>query len=149
MAAEQNESLLPEEQDTVMVYFNPEIIQSMADLSAERQRNFRELLEAAGDGDLDAACQLGQHYCRGSDGAPKDEKEGFFWLSKAAEGDHIAAQYSLGMCWLRGVGTEKNPEKGAELLAGAAELGYLPAVCELGLCYELGAGAKSCSAASR
>ena len=106
-----------------MVYFNPEIIQSMADLSAERQRNFRELLlhpcaqlvaqpqltdggevpqlrrsgqelrallriflranapepahaqavlgrqrnfrellEAAGDGDLDAACQLGQHY---------------------------------------------------------------------------------------
>ena len=140
MAAEQNENLLPEEQDTVMVYFNPEIIQSMADLSAERQRNFRELLEAAGEGDLDAACQLGQHYCRGSDGAPKDEKEGFFWLSKAAEGDHIAAQYSLGMCWLRGVGTEKAPEKGAELLAGAAELGYLPAVCELGLCYEMGAG---------
>ena len=98
MTAEQNGSLPPEEQDTVMVYFNPELIQSLADLSNQRQRNFRELQEAARDGDLDAACQLGQHYCRGSDGAPKDEKEGFFWLSKAAEGDHIAAQYSLGMC---------------------------------------------------
>lgn len=58
MTEEQNGNLLPEEQDTVTVYFNPELLQSLADLSAERQRNFRELLEAAGDGDLDAACQL-------------------------------------------------------------------------------------------
>ena len=57
MTEEQNGNLLPEEQDTVTVYFNPELLQSLADLSAERQRNFRELLEAAGDGDLDAACQ--------------------------------------------------------------------------------------------
>ena len=117
-----------------MVYFNPELLQSMADLSAEKRQNLRELESAAEDGDLDAAYQLGQHYCRGSGGAQKDEEKGFFWFKKAADGDYIAAQYSLGMCWLRGVGTEKDAEKGAGLLAAAAEQGYPPAVCELGLC---------------
>ena len=88
MTSEPNDSLMPEEQqDSVMVYFNPELLQSLADLSAEKKRNFEELLSAARDGDLDAACQLGQHYCRGSDGAPKDEEAGFYWLSRAADGN--------------------------------------------------------------
>ena len=130
----------PDGQDTVMVFFNPELLQSMADLSAEKQQNLREMQLAAEDGDLDAAYQLGQRYCHGSGGAQKDEAKGFYWFQKAADGDHIAAQYSLAMCWLRGVGTETNQEKGASLLAGAAETGYPPAICELGLCYELGMG---------
>ena len=54
MAEEKNNDLMPEGQDTVMVYFNPELIQSMADLSAEKRQNLRELQSAAEDGDLDA-----------------------------------------------------------------------------------------------
>ena len=121
MTAEHNDELLPNGQDSVMVYFNPELLQSLADLSAEKRQNFQELLSAAEDGDLDAAYQLGQHYCRGTGGAPKDEAQGFRWFVKAADGDHIAAQYSLGMCWCRGIGTEKHSKKGAKLLSGAAE----------------------------
>ena len=49
--ADQNENLLPGEQDTVMIYFNPELIQTLADRSAEKRQNFRELLSAAEDGD--------------------------------------------------------------------------------------------------
>ena len=48
--ADQNENLLPGEQDTVMIYFNPELIQTLADRSAEKRQNFRELLSAAEDG---------------------------------------------------------------------------------------------------
>ena len=135
MTADQNEALLPNEQDSVMVYFNPELLQSMADVSAKKQRNFRELLSSAEEGDLDAAYHLAHNYCRGEEGAPQDEQQGFYWFSKAAEVGHIAAQYSLGMCYIKGIGTEENAEKAVELFSGAAELGYLPAVCELGLCY--------------
>lgn len=77
MTTEPNENLLPESQETVMVYINPDVIQTMADLSAERRQNLRELETAAEDGDLEAAYQLGQHYCRGSGGAEKDEKRAF------------------------------------------------------------------------
>ena len=64
--ADQNENLLPGEQDTVMIYFNPELIQTLADRSAEKRQNFRELLSAAEDGDLDAAYRLeiGRASCR-------------------------------------------------------------------------------------
>ena len=95
---ERNDSLLPNEQETVMVYFDPELIQTMADRSAAKRQNFRELLSAAEEGSLDAAYRLGLNYYEGSDGAPKDEAQALRWLTKAAEGDHIAAQYSLGMC---------------------------------------------------
>ena len=51
MTAEHNDELLPNGQDSVMVYFNPELLQSLADLSAEKRQNFQELLSAAEDGD--------------------------------------------------------------------------------------------------
>ena len=61
MTTEANGSLLPGEQETVMVYINPDVIQSMADLSAGRLQTLHELEDAAEEGDLDAAYQLGQH----------------------------------------------------------------------------------------
>ena len=54
MADERNGGLLPEGQDTMMVYINPELIQTLADVSAKKEQSFRELLEAAEEGDLDA-----------------------------------------------------------------------------------------------
>ena len=137
---DQNENLLPGEQDTVMIYFNPELIQTLADRSAEKRQNFRELLSAAEDGDLDAAYRLAQNYRAGEDGAPEDPEQAFRWFARAAEGDHVAAQFALGQCYARGFGTEKDVDKALELFTAGAELGYLPAVCELGLCYELGQG---------
>ena len=84
---ERNDSLLPNEQETVMVYFDPELIQTMADRSAAKRQNFRELLSAAEEGSLDAAYRLGLNYYEGSDGAPKDEAQALRWLTKAAEGE--------------------------------------------------------------
>ena len=100
-----------------MIYINPALIQSLADLSAEKRQNFQELLAAAQDGSLDAACRLAQNYCRGSGGAPRDEEKGFYWFAKAAEAGAIAAQYGLGLCYARGIGTERDAEKAVRLCA--------------------------------
>ena len=140
MAEEQNHSLPADGQDTMMVYINPQLIQSLADVSAKKERSFRELLDAAEEGDLDAQYRAAMAFCNGTDGAPRDEALAFQWFTRAAEGDYIAAQYGLGMCYGRGIGTEKDPVRAAQLLAQAAEQGYPPAQCELGLCYEMGAG---------
>ena len=139
MAVDRNENLLPDGQDTV-IYINPALIQSLADLSAEKRQNFQELLAAAQDGSLDAACRLAQNYCRGSGGAPRDEEKGFYWFAKAAEAGAIAAQHGLGLCYARGIGTERDAEKAVRLFSAAAEQEYPPSICELGLCYELGTG---------
>ena len=68
-------------EETVMVYFDPELIQTMADRSAAKRQNFRELLSAAEEGSLDAAYRLGLNYYEGSDGAPKDEAQALRWLT--------------------------------------------------------------------
>ena len=140
MSEERNDGLLPEGQDAVMVYINPQLIQSLADVSARKEQSFRELLEAAEDGDLDAQYRVAMNYCNGTGGTQRDEALAFHWFTRAAEGDYIAAQYGLGMCFGRGIGTEKDPERAVQLFTQAAEQGYPPAMCELGLCYELGSG---------
>ena len=135
MADERNDGLRSGglSEDTMMVYINPEVLQSMADVSAKKEQSFRALLDAAEEGDLDAQYKAAMSYCNGTDGAPKDGRLAFQWFTRAAEGDHISAQYGLGLCWLRGIGTEKDPEKGVQLLSEAADQGYPPAQCELGL----------------
>ena len=139
MADEQSKN--PEfNQDSVMVYIDPEVMQSLTSMAARKQEDLQALRAAAEDGDLEAQYNLARDYYYGEDGASKDEEQAFYWFGRAAEGDNIAAQYYLGLCWSRGVGTEKDWNKAVELFAGAAEQGYLPAVTELGLCYELGHG---------
>ena len=38
MSEERNDGLLPEGQDAVMVYINPQLIQSLADVSARKEQ---------------------------------------------------------------------------------------------------------------
>ena len=134
MSEERNMNLEPDERDSVMVYFNPQLIQTLSARSEEKRQNLRDLEAAAEDGDLEAAYQLARDYCYGEEGTPRDEEKGFYWFTKAAEGEHIAAQHGLGLCYARGYGTEKDYGKALALFRSAAGEGYLPSVCELGLC---------------
>ena len=43
MSEEQNRNLEPNEQDSVMVYFNPQLIQTLTARSEEKRQNLREL----------------------------------------------------------------------------------------------------------
>ena len=128
------------EQDAFMVYFAPELMQSMADLAAKKQESHQELLAAAEAGDPEAQYQLGLQDYSGTGGAGSDEKQAFYWLEQAAQADHLAARYSLAICYARGIGTEQDMELAAELFQETADQGYIPALCDLGLCYELGNG---------
>ena len=96
MTEERNGGLQPNGQDTVMVYIDPEVIQSLADVSAKKQQGFRELLEAAEEGDAEAQYRVAMDYCNGTGGAQRDEKLAFHWFTQAAEGEYIAALYGLG-----------------------------------------------------
>ena len=125
MAEEWNDGLLSDGQDAVMVYIDPEVIQSLADVSAKKQQSFRDLIEAAEEGDLDAQHRVAMAYCNGTDGAKRDEKLAFQWFTKAAEGDYIASQYGLGLCYLRGIG-RKGPRAGRALVNSGSRTGLSP-----------------------
>ena len=140
MAEERDGTLLPQGHSAVMICIDPELVQSMADVSVRKQRRFQELLEAAEEGDLDAQHRVAMSYCNGTGGARQDEDQAFRWFRRAAEEDYIPAQYGLGLCYIRGIGTERDLERGIRLLEQAGAEGYPPALCELGLCYEVGAG---------
>ena len=140
MADEQNRNFENFDQDSVMIYIDPKLMSSLNDMAEKKQEDLKALQEAAEDGDLDAQYRLGRSYYFGDDGAPKDGEKAFYWFQKAAEGDSIAAQYYLGVCYSRSVGTEKDIARAVELFTAAADEGYAPAMTELGLCYELGQG---------
>ena len=140
MADEKNKNPESYDQDSVMIYIDPKVMSSLNDMAERKKQDLEAVQTAAEDGDLDAQYRLGRSYYYGDEGAPKDGEKAFYWFQKAAEGDNIAAQYYLGLCYARGVGVEKNEVRAVELFTGASEEGYAPATTELGLCYELGHG---------
>ena len=140
MSGEQSKNPEFFDQDSVMIYIDPKVMSSLSDMAEKKQEDLKALQVAAEEGDLDAQYRLGRSYYYGDDGAPKDGEKAVYWFTRAAEGDSIAAQYYLGLCYSRAVGVEKDLVRAAELFTAAAEEGYPPAVTELGLCYELGHG---------
>ena len=107
MAENQKNEWQPNEQDQVMVYINPEVMQTLADMSAKKQADFQELFDAAQEGEPEAEYRLALSYYRGEHGAPQDDEKAFQWFTKAAAGDHIAAQYYVGSCYARGTRSEE------------------------------------------
>ena len=89
----------PQDEDAVMFYINPQMMQSLADVAAKKQEGFQEMLDAAEAGDQDAQYHLGMSYAVGDNGAPRDGEKAFYWFTKAAEGENQGAQYQLGRCW--------------------------------------------------
>ena len=63
-------------------------------------------LERAASADFDTAeLDLGTWMVNGR-GGPRDEKAGFAWLKRAAEGGNVAAQNRLAKLYMQGIGTE-------------------------------------------
>lgn len=58
----------------------------------------------------------------------QDYKESLFWVRKAAQANHINAQYSLGTFLAKGLGTPKNLPEAAFWLSLAAAKGETHAV---------------------
>lgn len=88
------------------------------------------LLPAAEAGDAVAQFNLARQYALG-EGMLINQTEFVRWCRTAADQGLPEAQYTMGCCYLRGLGVEANPEEGRRLLESAASLGYAPAAEEL------------------
>ena len=68
----------------------------------------------------------------------RDSKAAFQWFSKAAEQGHADAQYNLGYCHYKAIGTIKNPGEAFQWFSKAAEQGHVEAQKILGVMYSTG-----------
>lgn len=88
------------------------------------------LLPRAEAGDAVAQFNLARLYALG-DGMTINRQEFVRWCTTAADQGLPEAQFTLGCCYLRGLGVEKNEAEGRRLLEAAAAAGFAPAADEL------------------
>lgn len=88
------------------------------------------LLPRAEGGDAVAQFNLARLYALG-EGMQVNRAEFVRWCRTAADQGLPEAQYTMGCCYLRGLGVEASPEEGRRLLEAAAAAGYAPAAEEL------------------
>ena len=94
----------------------------------------------ARQGDAEAQYWLGDMYYYGV-GVPRDYKKAVFWWKKAAENEHVGAQYSLGVMYYHGRGgVPKDKEKAFYWSKKAAESEHAYAQHWLGKMYAIGFG---------
>jgi TPR repeat protein len=100
---------------------------------------FRNFLELAGDGYLDAIFYVG-HYLQEGLGVNKDEEAAFHWFERGEELEDPSCTTELGRCYGLGLGVEKDEKKGLEYYLKGTERGDALAYANVGYCYESGQG---------
>ena len=99
----------------------------------------RNILEAAGKGNLAAQCAYGKMFY--PKGPNNDLPQALSWLRRAADGNVADAQAGLGaMCFLGEGGLAADAAQGAALYGLAAAQGHPTAQLALGRCYSSGDG---------
>ena len=71
MAEEKNMNPESFDQDSVMIYIDPKVLNSLNDMAEKKQEDLKALQAAAEDGDLDAQYRLGRSYYYGPKGRGK------------------------------------------------------------------------------
>jgi len=61
------------------------------------------------------------------------------WYHSAAESEP-KAQFSLGLCYAKGLGVARDDKEAVKWFKAAADAGYERALYNLGYCYEMGTG---------
>lgn len=105
---------------------------------AVAERIYRNL---ADQGNVVALTQIGIMYRTGR-GLPRDDKQAFHWLRRAAALGSPQAQFSVGDMYLRGNGTAQDLLQAAKWYNRAAEQGHPQAQYALGILYKLGGGVR-------
>ena len=100
----------------------------------------RSLVTAAERGSPHAQYGVGFLYLFGRMGAPKDYMTAARWLQRAAEQDHLVAQFFLGLLYDTGQGVPQDHAIAAQWYQRAADQGYAEAQLNLGALYNAGRG---------
>ncbi|WP_440878259.1 tetratricopeptide repeat protein [Vibrio natriegens] len=83
--------------------------------------------EAADEGCVDAMLYMGE-WQLSPENTSGHSADALYWFMKAAEKDSIAGKIQVGLCYTKGIGTEKSMLKGRYWLESAAELGSAEAM---------------------
>ncbi|TDY00481.1 tetratricopeptide repeat protein [Thiohalophilus thiocyanatoxydans] len=114
----------------------PALANSSDWLQVER---FKEVLEEAEKGKLQAMYEVGLKYQRGR-GTERNIPKAAEWYGKAAEANHALSMARLGILYVEGNGVERNLNKAIELLSKAADQDIASARYQLANMHELGTG---------
>lgn len=98
---------------------------------------FKQRAEEAMQAEQDEARQLKKTIWAGSGGDALEDAQ--YWFRKAADQNHRAALYQLGLMHLRGAGSLHHPLRGEQLIRLAAQQQYADALYQLGSFYLQGA----------
>jgi TPR repeat protein len=96
--------------------------------------------EGAAKGEKDAQFQLALYYLNAQEGLKADPKEACKWFLKAAEQEHIIAQYNTGICYSDGVGFSKDPKQAFDWFLKSANLGSVESIYPVARAYHFGEG---------
>ena len=103
--------------------------------------NFKKMLQAAEQGNVDAQFNLGVMYDNGR-GVRQDYAQAVQWYRKAAEQGDADAQYVLGVMYDNGQGVRQDYTQAVQWYRKAAEQGDAQAQLALGLRYATGQGVR-------
>ena len=88
--------------------------------------------------DKEAQFQLALKYANGGEGVDLDPKKACQWFLKAAEQEHLLAQYNTGVCYLDGLGGTKDPTQAFQWFLKAANQGHTESIYNIALAYHFG-----------
>lgn len=114
-----------------------------SDYPAYVLRGIALLTKSAEQGYAPAQFKLGYYFHTGPlswDCLVQDPEKAYYWYGKAAEQDHLEAQYELAMLYNAETGFDRfaNRAKYVAWMSKAAELGYAKAQRQLGRMYQTG-----------
>jgi TPR repeat protein len=112
--------------DLGMAYYEGQLVQQ------NYQKAFYWLNQAASQGDMIAAGNLGLFYENGYNVVSVDYPKAIELFEKGAAAGNIAAMSNLGVMYQNGLGVEKDPNKAYQLFTQAANLGSPLAMYNLG-----------------
>ena len=109
-------------------------------MSQEQALAFARLVEAAGRGDGDAACRLGDMYREGLGGLRYSPKQTYHWYARSAMAGDANGQNNLGACYEHGLGCVQSYAKAVKWYRLSAAQGLGTAAMNLGYCHLRGHG---------
>ena|SRR5690349_682090 len=116
------------------------VLQVAADQTEADRRSLAELRAKAQEGNSRSQFELGTVFQFGSLGVAKDYVEAVKWYRKAAEQNHVWAQYNLGLCYHQGKGVAKDDAEAVKWFRKAAEQNDADSEYDLGVAYYNGEG---------
>lgn len=87
------------------------------------ENKYFEIVQGVKNNNIQSFFEYGILYYRGIC-VKKDERQSFYFFSRAADEGHVAAYYNLALMYHLGIGTEKDTDKAAVMMDSLLNIGY-------------------------